>query len=120
VQIGTTSFIAVQDVIKPTTDVSVFDTTDEAVAALEGGLIDALVADLPTAWVIQNFFLSDGIMLGEITNATTDQFGILLENGSPLKSCVDAAILELKQNGTLDKIFTEWIPADLASVPELK
>jgi polar amino acid transport system substrate-binding protein len=120
VQIGTTSFIAVQDVIKPTTDISVFDTTDEAVAALEGGLIDALVADLPTAWVIQNFFLSDGIMLGEITNATTDQFGILLENGSPLKSCVDAAILELKQNGTLDKIFTEWIPADLASVPELK
>ena len=120
VQIGTTSFIAVQDVIKPTTDISVFDTTDEAVAALEGGLIDALVADLPTAWVIQNFFLSDGIMLGEITNATTDQFGILLENGSLLKSCVDAAILELKQNGTLDKIFTEWIPADLASVPELK
>ena len=119
-QIGTTSLAAVRDVITPTAELSVFDTTDEAVAALEGGLIDALVADLPTAWVIQNFFLSDGIMLGEIANAPADQFGILLQNGSPLKSCVDTAILELKQDGTLDGLFQEWIPSDLASVPVLK
>lgn len=119
-QIGTTSLDAVTEVVKPSEEVSVFDTTDEAVAALEGGLIDALVADLPTAWVIQNFFLSNGIMLGTIAGATSDEFGIVFQGGSPLKDCVDKAIISLKEDGTLKSLYQEWIPEDLALVPELR
>jgi polar amino acid transport system substrate-binding protein len=119
-QIGTTSYTAIVDVVRPTVDVSVFDTMDEATAALEGGLIDGLVADLPTAWVIKNFFISDGIMLGTISGAVSDQFGLVLEKGSRLTACVNSIIAEMKSDGTIESLIDTWIPKDLSDVPELQ
>jgi ABC-type amino acid transport substrate-binding protein len=38
-----------------------------------------------------------------------DQVGAVMQKGSELKSCVDAAILSLKADGTLEAIYDQWI-----------
>ena len=119
-QVGTTSYGAIVDIINPTIDVSVFDSMDEASAALEGGLIDGLVADLPTAWVIKNFFVSDGIMLGTVSGTVIDQLGLVFEKNSKLKACVDPIITEMKSDGTIKTLIEAWIPKDLSEVKALQ
>ena len=120
-QIGTTSLDAINNIIKPDIDVSVFDSNDEAVAALEGGLIDGIVTDVPTAFIMRDAQLTDGIIVGQLPSdgGAQEQFGIVLEKGSALTACVSAAVDALKADGTLAALLTEWI-ADKASAPVLK
>ena len=49
-QVGTTSYQAVTDLIKPSTQPSVFNNNDDAKAALVNGTVDGIVVDLPTAF----------------------------------------------------------------------
>src|SRR4029450_14077735 len=49
-QIGTTSLTFINTVIQPTKDAKVFDSTNDAKAALRNGTVDGLVLDLPTAY----------------------------------------------------------------------
>ena len=51
-QVGTTSYDAINNMIKPTTPASVFNTNDDAKLALSNGQVDAIVVDLPTAFFI--------------------------------------------------------------------
>ena len=51
-QIGTTSLLAAQETIQPTSEVAVFDDTNAAKQALLNGQIDAIIVDLPTAFYI--------------------------------------------------------------------
>ena len=48
-----------------------------------------------------------------------DQFGLLMEDGSALKECVDAAIEELTADGTLAAIEAEWL-AEATGVPVIE
>ncbi len=120
-QIGTTSLDAINNIIKPDTEVAVFNTNDEAVAALSGGLIDGIVTDTPTAWYMSSVQLSDGILIGQLpsSSAKPEQFGIVLEKGSALTACVSAAVEALQSDGTLATLLTQWVP-DLANAPVLK
>jgi polar amino acid transport system substrate-binding protein len=120
-QIGTTSLDAINNVIKPDTEVAVFNTNDEAVAALEGGLIDGIVTDVPTAFYMRDAQLTGGIIVGQLPSdgSAQEQFGMVLEKGSALTACVSAAVDALKADGTLAALLTEWI-ADKASAPVLK
>jgi polar amino acid transport system substrate-binding protein len=120
-QIGTTSLDAINNVIKPDTEVAVFNTNDEAVAALEGGLVDGIVTDVPTAFYMRDAQLTGGIIVGQLPSdgSAQEQFGMVLEKGSALTACVSAAVNALKADGTLAALLTEWI-ADKASAPVLK
>jgi len=51
-QVGTTSYDAINAVIKPSTPAAVFNTNDDAKLALSNGQVDAIVVDLPTAFFI--------------------------------------------------------------------
>ncbi len=51
-QVGTTSLTYVKDVVKPTQDPYVFNSTNDAKSALNNKQIDAIVVDLPTAYFI--------------------------------------------------------------------
>ena len=54
-QVGTTSYDAIVNVIKPPTrSIKVYDTNDAAVQALKNKAIDAIVVDLPTADYLAN------------------------------------------------------------------
>jgi len=119
--IGTTSLDAINETIKPDTEVAVFNTNDEALAALNGGLIDGIVTDVPTAFYMRDAQLMGGIIVGQLPSdgSEQEQFGFVLEKGSTLTACVSSAVDALKADGTLAALLTEWI-ADKASAPVLK
>ena len=89
-----------------------FNNNDDAKAALSNGQIDALVLDLPTAFEVQSE-LTDGVIVGQLPAGTekAEQFGIVLDKGSPLTACVSKAVDELGDDGELFKLQKSGSPA---------
>jgi polar amino acid transport system substrate-binding protein len=110
-QVGTTSYDAILAAVDPDQDPAVYNTNDDAKQALENGQIDALVVDLPTAFYITAAELDDGKIVGQLpeTEGAQDQFGLVLDKGSPLTQCVSAAVDALRDDGTLDRLVDEWL-----------
>lgn len=106
-QVGTTSYTAAKAI---DSGVAVFNNNDDAKAALSSGQIDALVLDLPTAFEVQSE-LADGIIVGQLPAGTekAEQFGIVLDKGSPLTACVSKGVDELGDNGDLFKLQKTWL-----------
>jgi len=115
-QVGTTSYTAAK-AVDP--GVAVFNNNDDAKAALSNGQIDALVLDLPTAFEVQGE-LTDGIIVGQLPAGTekAEQFGIVLDKGSPLTACVSKAVDDLGNNGDLFKLQKVWL-AGVGNAPVL-
>ena len=121
-QVGTTSFATITDVIAPTTDPSVYDTNDAAIAALDAGQIDAIVVDLPTAFFITAAQMENGVIVGQIEqseDADAEYFSVVLPKDSPLTDCVNQAIAALQSDGRLEAITQEWL-SDKANAPVLQ
>ncbi len=118
-QVGTTSYTAITDQIKPSQDPAVFDTNDQAVQALKNGQIDGIVVDLPTAYFMTAVQLDDGVIVGQLPLSEGDgeQFGAVLSKGSSLTGCISSAVDALREDGTLDKLNAEWLTQQGA--PEL-
>lgn len=111
-QSGTTSLTFITDVIQPTSDPLVYDDNVAVKAALEANQIDAAVFDLPTALYVSAVEIEGSSVIGQFTRETGGQgdlLGFVLEEGSALKPCVDAAITALKDSGELDAITDEWL-----------
>jgi polar amino acid transport system substrate-binding protein len=119
-QVGTTSYIAVKEQIKPDQTIAVFDTNDLAVQALKNKQIDGIVADLPTAFYMTAAQLDDGVIVGQLPAAggSPEQFGAVLDKGSPLTACISQAVDALRADGTLDTLVAQWLSTQGA--PELK
>lgn len=120
-QTGTTSLTAVRDEIKPTQQPLVFTNTNVAKQALLNGQVDAIVADLPTAFYITAAEIPGSTILGQFRpqTGTPEQFGLLLQKGSKLLPCVNQAITKLKDDGQLDAIQQQWL-SDTVKVPVFK
>ena len=119
-QVGTTSYATITDVIKPTQDAAVFDTNDVAKQALANGQIDGLVVDLPTAFYITAVDLENGKIVGQFpAKKGGEQFGLVLNKGSKLTSCVTAAVDALRGNGRLKGIEKKWL-AQTGGAPFIK
>jgi polar amino acid transport system substrate-binding protein len=119
-QTGTTSLTAVREIIKPTTEPAVFEDTTAATQALLNGQIDAVLADLPTAFFITAVQLPKGRIVGQFQAETgeIEEYGMLFEKGNPLRDCVNLALADMKEDGSLAAIETEWL-SEVAGVPEL-
>ena len=106
--------------IKPTTPASVFNTNDDAKLALSNGQVDAIVVDLPTAFFITSAELQNAKIVGQLPagTGTPEQFGAVLDKGSPLTSCVSEAVDALRSAGTLTALEKQWLTA-AGSAPEL-
>ncbi|WP_326583594.1 ABC transporter substrate-binding protein [Streptomyces sp. NBC_00481] len=120
-QVGTTSLNYIDDVVKPTQDAAAYSKNDQAKSALKNGQIDAIVVDLPTAFYITAAEVTDATIVGQFENqgGTPEQFGLVLDKGSALTSCVTAAVDALREDGTLAKIEQEWL-SDAVDAPVLK
>jgi len=121
-QTGTTSFTAIESVIQPTQPAQAFNTNDDAKLALENGLVDAIVVDLPTAFYISGVELTDGVLVGQLPTPegqTGDQFGLVLAKDSPLTAKVTAAVDALREDGTLDELAATWLGGE-GQAPLLK
>ncbi|WP_336209274.1 ABC transporter substrate-binding protein [Nonomuraea sp. LPB2021202275-12-8] len=121
VQVGTTSLDAVRNVIKPSDDPNVYNEQIDAINALKNKQIDALVLDLPTAFYVTAAQVENSKIVGQFssTGGTPEEFGLVMERGSALKSCVDKAVDALKSKGELAKIEQQWL-SEAAGAPELR
>jgi polar amino acid transport system substrate-binding protein len=119
-QIGTTSFEYIEEVIQPDTPASAYDTNADAKSAIDAGQLDAIVFDLPTAYFVTAVELEGVQIIGVLPaeEDKADQFGLLFEDGNPLKACVDAVIVDLRAAGTLDSLAEEWL-AGASDIPIL-
>ena len=120
-QTGTTSLTAIRDVIKPDTDPVVFEDTNAAKQALENDQVDAVLADLPTAFYISAVEIPKSTIVGQFQPETGDQeeFGMLFQKGSELVPCVNTALASLREDGTIDALEKQWL-SDVVGVPELQ
>ena len=118
-QVGTTSYTAIVDQIKPSQDPAVFDTNDQAVQSLKNGQIDGIVVDLPTAYYMTAAQLEDGLIVGQLPlpDGEVEQFGAVLAKDSALTSCVSGAVDALREDGTLDQLSEKWL--EQQGAPEL-
>jgi polar amino acid transport system substrate-binding protein len=111
-QTGTTSLTFVTDIIQPSSEPLVYDDNVAVKAALEANQIDAAVFDLPTALFVTAVEIEGSSVIGQFTRETGgqgDQLGFVLEDGSALKACADAAITALQDSGELDTITDKWL-----------
>ncbi|MFN8192842.1 MAG: ABC transporter substrate-binding protein [Nocardioidaceae bacterium] len=120
-QTGTTSLTAIRDVIQPSSDPLVFEDTNAAKQAMLNGQVDAILADLPTAFYIVAVEIPKGAIIGQFQPTTGEQeeFGMLFEKGSSLVPCVNEALQALKDDGTLDQLEQQWL-SDTVNVPVLQ
>jgi polar amino acid transport system substrate-binding protein len=116
-QIGSTSLQFINTVLQPTTPAKVYDTTNDAKAALRNGDVDGLVLDLPTAYYEANFNTPNGYLVGQF--APVEELGLLFEEGNPLVTCVNEALAEIEADGTLQALQDEWL-ADYQAVPVIE
>ncbi|MEV4706917.1 ABC transporter substrate-binding protein [Actinoplanes sp. NPDC049316] len=118
-QVGTTSYQAIAELIKPAAQPQVFNNNDDAKKALENKQVDGIVVDLPTAFYMTAAELEDGVIVGQLPQVgVPEQFGLVLDLGSKLTPCVSAAVDQLRQDGTLAVLEKTWL-AGSGGAPEL-
>jgi polar amino acid transport system substrate-binding protein len=119
-QNGTTSLDAITNVIKPGATPAEYPTNNLAVQALKNGQIDGLVVDLPTGLYITAAELDDSTIVGQLpVSGQPEQFGLVLDKGSSLTSCVSQAVDALRADGTLADLQKRWLTTS-AGAPVLK
>lgn len=109
---NTTAVPMLTDLIGPDRDPLLYGDNTDVTAAMQAGQIDAALFDLPTALYLAAVVVQDGVILGQFPADRTenpDSFGLLMEEGSPLKPCVDAALATLKEDGSLAAIEARWL-----------
>lgn len=119
---STTAVPKLINVIKPTADPLLYGDNADITAAMQAGQIDAALFDLPTALYLSAVVLEGSKVLGQFPADDADggdQFGMLMEEGSALKTCVDEALTALKSSGELAKIEETWLQS-ATGVPVIK
>jgi len=119
-QRGTTSYQYIVDYIKPSSSPLVYGSNDLAIQALKNGQIDGIVVDLPTAFYVTAVQVEDGVIVGQFPNrGSRERFGMVFEQGNPLKRCVNKALNRLWANGTIKALQNRWL-AQVGGAPVLR
>ena len=116
-QLGTTSYDAIVDVIQPDQEPSVFNKNIDAITALKNGQIDGIVVDFPTSLYVTAVQVPKGTVVGRLP-AGEEYFGLVFEEGNPLRDCVNEAIAALQADGSIEQFQEEWINASAPPVLE--
>ncbi len=120
-QTGTTSLTAIREDIQPSSEPLVFDDPNVAKQALLNHQVDAIVADLPTAFYITAVEIPTATIVGQFQqqSGTPEQFGMLFQKGNALVDCVNQALANLTSDGSLDRFEQKWL-SETVSVPVLQ
>lgn len=119
---NTTAVPMLTDLIGPDKQPMLYGDNVDVTAAMQAGQIDAALFDLPTALYLAAVVVEGGTILGQFPadrSENPDQFGLLFEDGNPLKDCVNAALANLKDSGKLAEIEAEWLQ-QATSVPVIE
>ena len=110
------------EVVQPDKEPLLYGDNADVVEAMKANQIDAALFDLPTALYLSAVVLEDGVILGQFPadrSESPDEFGLLMEEGNPLKACIDAALGSLRDSGTLAEIEAQWL-SETTGVPVIK
>jgi polar amino acid transport system substrate-binding protein len=118
--LGTTSYQYIVNNIRPSTKPLAYRTNDLAVQALKNGQIDGIVVDLPTGFYVTAVQVPDGVIVGQLpSRGAREHFGMVFEQGNPLRRCVNKALNRLWANGTIKKLQNTWL-AKAGGAPVLR
>lgn len=107
---NSTSALTLEQAVDPDVEPRLYNSNEDAVAALGAGQIDAIVLDTPTAYLAVNFYIDGAFFVGELPKAgIEDEWGLLLAKDSPLTGAVSDAVDTLREDGTLADLETEWL-----------
>lgn len=108
VEKGTASQAYAQKYLSDST-LQVHDTITTAYASLEQGKVDAVIQDAPgCAFYIKTTTGTKLETVGDEFNQGQSPYAIAFKKGFRYTSQFDAALKELKANGTLDQIYKKW------------
>jgi polar amino acid transport system substrate-binding protein len=124
--LGTTSYDTITNVIQPTQEAGVYNSLSDTVAALNAGQVDGIVVDLPTALYLADPYVQEvknGVVVGQFplpAEGSTEYFGTVQPKGSSLTPCINAALDEMRSDGTLASLQKEWLSqkTNVGNVPE--
>jgi len=113
----TTASQLIEDVIKPTAEMQVFNSNADAIQPLQNGTVDGLILDVQSALYMRDAQLEnydtpdpEAVVVGQFDAAAQEnQMGIVLEKGSALTACVNEAIGIVRASGQLQQIYDQWI-----------
>jgi polar amino acid transport system substrate-binding protein len=118
--VGSTSYEYITRYIQPGPTPRAYDTNDLAVQALKNGLIDGIVVELPTGFYVTAVQVPNGVIVGQLpTKGSKERFGLVFQQGNPLRACVNRALDRLWANGTIKALQRSWL-AKAGGAPELK
>ena len=123
VQVGSTAFDYVKDLIKGGSEdgIEPFNDNADAAQAVSNGQADAIVTDTPDAVVMASFGqIDNGVVVGQI-EGTEDEFGlgVTLAKDSELTPYVTDAMNALIDDGTLEKLTDAWLAEYTTDIPVL-
>ncbi|MDU7383219.1 MAG: ABC transporter substrate-binding protein [Schaalia turicensis] len=122
VQAGTTSQQFITNTLgdQLSKQASIYNNSDDTLAALQNGQVDAIVVDLPTAFYMTSAQIDNGVIVGQFeATSDGDNYGIVLPKGSKLTAAVTAAVDSLRDKGTLSELQSKWL-SDTVAVPLIK
>ncbi|MEM6597790.1 MAG: basic amino acid ABC transporter substrate-binding protein [Cyanobacteria bacterium P01_D01_bin.36] len=109
VQIGTTGSDTANEV--PDADVTTFENAPLALQELANGNVDAVINDAPaTLDAIATGNIPGITVVGELL--TDESYGIALPEGSENVEVINAAIAEIKADGTYAELYRKWFDAE--------
>jgi polar amino acid transport system substrate-binding protein len=118
-QTDTTGLTWIQQKLHPSKSPLIYQSTAAAFLAVQVGRCDALILDTPIVASEKKAHPNAyGSVAGQII--THEQYGAVLQKGSPLLGPVNAQINKLWSNGTIAKLQKKWFNVDFSKLPTLK
>lgn len=117
VQLGTLGQAEAGDLLnaRDVREVRTFRTIEMAFEALDRELIDGVIYDLPAAQREVDRS-QDELEVVEVI-PTGEQYGIAFPKESPLVEPVNQALADIKEDGTYEKLYEEWIGRPPEEIP---
>ena len=119
---NTTALPMLTAIVVPEKDPLLYGDNTDVTAAMQANQIDAALFDLPTALYLSAVVVEGGVLLGQFPadrSENPDQFGLLFEEGNPLRDCVNTAITVLTESGKLAEIEATGLQ-DATGVPVIE
>lgn len=119
--VATTSLDYIDNVIQPDSPAQVYNDNAAAKLAFDGGQVDGIVFDLPTAYFITAVEIPEAEIVGVLPRVgeSPEELGLLFEKDDPLIECVNPALQALHDDGTIAALEDEWL-AQGGDIPTLE
>jgi polar amino acid transport system substrate-binding protein len=112
-QLNTTAVSYISDTIQPTTEARIFDRTVDAFQALNAGQIDAVLLDVPIVLgAVEEKQVRNAEVIGQFK--TGEQYGAVVNRGSPNLEAFNQVIRTLKSEGFVDQLLQKYFPKQVA------